>query len=151
MSHFTPRGARHTKRLLLTLLLVVAAAFVLAGVALAASSPAPNAKTTLRIGWVQDVDNLNPFIGIQGNDYMLWHLNYDFLVGFDAKTLEPRPELATEWEVSPDGKVWTFTIRSDSMWQDGVPVTARDVAFTFNYINDNQLLNLATYLSLIHI
>ena len=31
---------------------------------------------------------------------MLWHLNYDFLVGFDAKTLEPRPELATKWEVS---------------------------------------------------
>ena len=43
---------------------------------------------------------------------MLWHINYDFLVGFDAKTLEPRPELATKWEVSPDGKMWTFTIRS---------------------------------------
>ncbi len=147
MSHFTPRGARHTKRLLLTLLLVVAAAFVVASVAHAASSPAPDARTTLRIGWVQDVDNLNPFIGIQGTDYMLWHMNYDFLVGFDAETLEPRPELATAWEVSPDGKEWTFTIRSGSKWQDGVPVTARDVAFTFNYINDNELLNLATYTS----
>ena len=100
---------------------------------------------TLHIGWVQEPDNLNPFIGIQGTDYMLWHMNYDFLVGFDAKTLEPRPELATALEVSPDGKVWTFTIRGDSTWQDGVPVTARDVAFTFNYINDNQLLNLSTY------
>jgi peptide/nickel transport system substrate-binding protein len=110
------------------------------------SSASPAAEpVTLRIGWVQEPDNLSPFIGVQGTDYMLWHLNYDFLVGFDAKTLEPRPELATAWEVSPDGKMWTFTIRDDATWQDGVPVTANDVAFTFNYINENQLLNLAVY------
>jgi peptide/nickel transport system substrate-binding protein len=145
MSHRRRHGARHSLRILLPLLLAGVAALVLAGVALAASSPAPDARTSLHIGWVQEPDNLNPFIGIQGTDYMLWHLNYDFLVGFDAKTLEPRPELATKWEVSPDGKVWTFTIRSDSKWQDGVPVTARDVAFTFNYINENQLLNLSAY------
>ena len=94
---------------------------------------------------MQEPDNLNPFIGIQGLDYMFWHMNYDFLVGFDSKDLEPRPELATSWEVSPDGREWTFTIRSDAKWQDGVPVTAGDVAFTFNYIVDNKLLNLSTY------
>jgi peptide/nickel transport system substrate-binding protein len=128
------------------LALALLAALALAGPALASASPAAGGeKTILRVGWVQDIDNLNPFIGIQGNDYMLWHMNYDFLVGFDAKTLEPRPELATAWETSPDGLEWTFTIRSDSTWQDGVPVTAKDVAFTFNYIVDNQLLNLATY------
>jgi peptide/nickel transport system substrate-binding protein len=145
MSHRSRGGARRHKRVLLSLMLAGGAVLVLAGAALAASSPAPQAKTTLRIGWVQDVDNLNPFIGLQGTDYMLWHLNYDFLVGFDPQTLEPRPELATAWEVSPDGKVWTFTIRSGSTFQDGVPVTAKDVAFTFNYIVDNELLNLATY------
>ena len=73
---------------------------------------------------VQEPDNLNPFIGVQGIDYMFWHMNYDFLVGFDSKTLEPRPELATEWTVSEDGKEWTFTIREGSTWQDGEPVTA---------------------------
>jgi peptide/nickel transport system substrate-binding protein len=130
--------------MVLVLLLVAAAAIGVAGAA-ASSSPAAAEKVTLHIGWVQEPDNLNPFIGIQGTDYMLWHMNYDFLVGFDAQTLEPRPELATSWEVSPDGKVWTFTIRDDATWQDGRPVTAADVAFTFNYINDNELLNLATY------
>ena len=108
----------HGGRLLLAILLAAALLFVVCGPALAAESPSPSAGTTsLHIGWVQEPDNLNPFIGIQGTDYMLWHLNYDFLVGFDAKTLEPRPELATSWEVSPDGMVWTFTIRSDSTWQ----------------------------------
>ena len=150
MTHRTREGARLGRRLCLSLLVTAVVALALAGVALASASPTPTLygaedKTTLRIGWVQDVDNLNPFIGLQGTDYMLWHMNYDFLVGFDAETLEPRPELATAWEVSPDGKEWTFTIRSDSTFHDGVPVTARDVAFTFNYIVDNELLNLATY------
>ena len=150
MSHSARIGAPHSHRVLLSILSVVVASLVLAGVASAATSPSPSTagtgdKSTLHIGWVQEPDNLNPFIGIQGTDYMLWHMNYDFLVGFDAKTLEPRPELATKWEVSPDGLVWTFTIRSGSTWQDGVPVTARDVAFTFNYINTNQLLNLSAY------
>jgi len=150
MTHRTREGARLGRRLCLSLLVAAVVALALAGVALASASPTPTLygaedKTTLRIGWVQDVDNLNPFIGLQGTDYMLWHMNYDFLVGFDAETLEPRPELATAWEVSPDGKEWTFTIRSDSTFHDGVPVTARDVAFTFNYIVDNELLNLATY------
>ena len=152
MSHFARVGALHGRKVLLSLLVVVVAGLVVAGVASAASSPSPSTAgtgdtTTLHVGWLQEPDNLNPFIGIQGTDYMLWHMNYDFLVGFDPKTLEPRPELATKWEVSPDGLVWTFTIRSGSTWQDGVPVTARDVAFTFNYINKNQLLNLATYTS----
>ena len=139
-----PAGLSVKASLVMVLLLVLAAALCAPGVA-AASSPSPTEKVSLHVGWVQEPDNLNPFIGIQGTDYMLWHMNYDFLVGFDAKTLEPRPELATAWEVSADGKEWTFTIREGSTWQDGVPVTARDVAFTFNYIVDNELLNLSTY------
>ncbi len=146
MSH--ARAARRGAggRLLLAILLAAAFGLMVCGPALAESaSPAAISTTSLHIGWVQEPDNLNPFIGIQGTDYMLWHLNYDFLVGFDAKTLAPRPELATAWDVSPDGKVWTFTIRSGSTWSDGVPVTAKDVAFTFNYIYKNQLLNLSAY------
>ena len=134
-------GSRSLVLLGLALLLLLVAA----PLASASSASPAAAPSSLHIGWVQEPDNLNPFIGIQGTDYMLWHMNYDFLVGFDAKTLEPRPELATAWEVSPDGTEWTFTIRDDATWQDGQPVTASDVAFTFNYINENQLLNLAAY------
>ena len=35
-----------------------------------------------------------------------------------------------------DGKVWTFTIRSDAKWHDGVPVTAADVAYTVSLVQD---------------
>jgi peptide/nickel transport system substrate-binding protein len=135
-------------RLALMLAACIAIVAVGAAVALAASSssPAPSGGSlVVRIGQLQDPDNLNPFIGIQGLDYQIWHLNYDFLVGFDAKTLAPRPELATTWSVSPDGKTWTFQTRQGVKWQDGVPFTAADVAFTFNYIVKNNLSNLAVY------
>jgi peptide/nickel transport system substrate-binding protein len=40
-------------------------------------------------------------------------------------------DLATSYEVSEDGLVWTITLRDDAMFADGTPVTANDVAFTF--------------------
>jgi uncharacterized repeat protein (TIGR01451 family) len=39
------------------------------------------------------------------------------------------PELATGWDVSPDARVYTFTMRSDAFWTDGNPVTAYDVEY----------------------
>lgn len=145
MSHPGSPHVRSAAAILVAVLLA-AAALAMGATALADSpSPAPDGITTLHIGWLTEPDNLNPFVGIQGSSYQVWKLNYDLLVGFDDKTLEPRPELATAWEVSDDGTEWTFTIRDDATWQDGEPVTAGDVAFTLDYIRDNELLNLATY------
>ena len=41
-------------------------------------------------------------------------------------------DLATEYSVSEDGKTWTVTIREDAVFSDGEPLTAADVAYTFN-------------------
>jgi peptide/nickel transport system substrate-binding protein len=115
----------------------------------AAESPSPDAgKVTLRLGWTEDVENLNPFIGF-GSSYEVWCLNYDFLVGYNAEDGSPRPEIAESWETSPDGKVWTFHIRKGVTWQDGEPLTAKDVAFSLNYIVENQLASYSTYTKLI--
>jgi peptide/nickel transport system substrate-binding protein len=46
--------------------------------------------------------------------------------------LEFENDLATNYSVSDDGKVWTVTIRDDAKFSDGTPVTAEDVAYTFN-------------------
>ncbi len=51
------------------------------------------------------------------------------LVDLDDETSEVKPELATSWTVSPDGTVYTFTLRSDVYWTDGRPVTAQDVRY----------------------
>jgi oligopeptide transport system substrate-binding protein len=51
------------------------------------------------------------------------------LVDLDDETGEVNPELATSWTVSPNGTVYTFTLRSDITWSDGNPVTAQDVRY----------------------
>lgn len=46
--------------------------------------------------------------------------------------LRMQPDLATSWVLSDDRRTWTVTIRSDARFSDGSPLTAADVAFTFN-------------------
>jgi len=40
------------------------------------------------------------------------------------------------YTIDGDGKVWTFTIRGDARWQDGVPVTASDAVYTVSLLQD---------------
>jgi len=139
----TPLGSRRRPRpaLLLLTAVVLGAGLVwgLGGALAADPSASPSAdKITLRVAWTNDPDNLNPFIGAETSSYEIWMLNYDFLVGYSLD-LQPTPELATSWEMSADGKIWTFHLREGVTWQDGVAFTAKDVAFTYNYIIDNQM------------
>jgi len=46
------------------------------------------------------------------------------------------PDLAERWEISPDGKTYTFYLRRTVKWHDGAPFTAADVVFTINAIKD---------------
>lgn len=52
------------------------------------------------------------------------------LVRYD-EGLEPVPYLAESWEWDAAGTELTFHLRDDVMWHDGMPTTARDVAFTY--------------------
>ena len=115
----------------------------------APSASASPGAATYRMGVMEYVDSLNPFIGYSGVDYSVYHLNYDFLVGFEPEKLQPRPEVAESWTHSPDGKTWTFKIRPGMKWQDGRPATAHDVAFTFTYIMENDLSNFTSYLAFV--
>lgn len=53
----------------------------------------------------------------------------DGLVAFDFKSddLTPKPSLARSWEASEDGLTWTFHLREDVVWSDGVPFTSQHV------------------------
>jgi peptide/nickel transport system substrate-binding protein len=44
------------------------------------------------------------------------------------------PALAEKWQVSPDGKRYTFTLVRNATWHDGKPVTSADVKWTFDTI-----------------
>lgn len=56
------------------------------------------------------------------------------LVAYDENgELEGR--LAHSWEHSPDYREWTYHLRTDVRWHDGVPVTAHDVKFTLELLS----------------
>jgi len=46
------------------------------------------------------------------------------------------PDLAEKWEISPDGKTYTFHLRANALWQDGKKLTSDDVIFTINTIQN---------------
>lgn len=47
------------------------------------------------------------------------------------------PWLAKSWSVNGDGTVYTFHLQENSLWHDGQPLTAEDVAFTLSYYRDH--------------
>src|SRR4051795_11610383 len=103
---------------------------------LATSSPAAaKDKVVFHVGILgEGVDSLNPFLGFQAPSYEMWGLTYDYLTGYTMKDMSPAPGLATKWTTSTDGTTWTFTVRSGVKFSDGVPLTAKDVAYTYNRI-----------------
>lgn len=48
--------------------------------------------------------------------------------------------LAKSWEHSPDYRTWTYHLRTDVRWHDGVPVTAHDVKFTMDLLSHPDVL-----------
>ena len=110
----------------------------------ASGSPSPStsaspAATTLRVGWLGGPEGTGPLTAFSTQARVILHLGYDLLTGYRSEDLGPKPELAESWSQSEDGLTWTFKIRQGATWQDGEPVTAADVAFTFNYVIDNEI------------
>ena len=56
-----------------------------------------------------------------------WHgyMIYDTLLATDADN-KIQPQMLEKWDVSPDGKTYTMTLRDGQKWHDGKPVTADD-------------------------
>jgi len=65
---------------------------------------------------------------------MLEHI-YDRLLDRDAKTLKPKPMLATSWKIVND-TTWEFALRQGVKFHNGEPFTAASVKATFDYALD---------------
>jgi len=83
---------------------------------------------------------LNPIV-VPGNLASIFTNKTVFngLIRFNSKTLNPEGDLAEKWEVAPDGKSITFTLRQGVKWHDGQPFTADDVKFTFDTMLDPKI------------
>ena len=113
--------------------LFFSAGLIACGAALAAE-PAP-AGTPTRGGTLTMILNPEPPSLVSGLNsaspvYTISPKMFDGLVTYD-RTFHLLPQLATSWQVAPDGLSITFHLRQGVKWHDGQPFTSADVEFTF--------------------
>src|SRR5262245_52462845 len=125
------------------LLLVVLAGCALDPIVVVPPTPTPPPPTptplprggTLTIRTATDAPELRPWQPRTRGEEQIISLLYSGLTRLDAK-LQPQPDLATSWTPSADGRLITFTLRTDAIWHDGRPVTADDVAYTLSALRE---------------
>jgi peptide/nickel transport system substrate-binding protein len=122
-------------RVAVTLLLVA-----LGAVSLTASAEAKK-PVSLTVALQQDIDSMNPLVGVNVSSYEVWNLQYATLTDKAAKDFSTIPGLAESWKGSKDGLTWTYTLRANLKWSDGKPLTSDDVVFTINRAHKEEWLN----------
>jgi peptide/nickel transport system substrate-binding protein len=108
------------------------------GPAKAAAEP-----TILKMGFMQEIDSLNPMVGLNDASYIYYGLVYD---GFHSvqNNYEYVPNIATSTRIVPEddpqlqatgepyGSVWEYTITTNATWHDTEPMTVEDVVWGVN-------------------
>jgi ABC-type transport system substrate-binding protein len=84
-----------------------------------------------------DFTFMDPALITNTNDYNIAANIYSGLLKFNPRTMEPEPDLAKSWTISPDGLTYTFNVRDNVQWHKGYgQLTARDVKYSFDRIMD---------------
>jgi peptide/nickel transport system substrate-binding protein len=105
-------------------------------IALPAAAPVGAADpVVLRVGTVQDLDAMNPYLTEYYVGWEVFGLNYQGLVDFGVNA-EPIGGFAKSW--TQDGNTWTFKIDPDLKWSDGKPATSEDARWTLQKLLDIQ-------------
>ena len=113
---------------------MTALAAILLAALTAAGSPVKGG--TIRFNGGQPPKSFNAYVDNNNYSSMVFDLMYDKLLGMNETTTELEGALADRWEVSPDGRVFTFHLNPRAKWSDGEPVTAADVKWTFDAVMD---------------
>ncbi|MFT3974044.1 MAG: ABC transporter substrate-binding protein [Amaricoccus sp.] len=118
-----------TRRSLLKLTAGTCAAALIAGApALAATPP----DTLVAAFAIDDIISLDPGEAFELTTAEITSNTYSLLVRLDlADTSKVSPDLAESWTVSEDGKTFTFKLKPDVVFASGNPLTASDVAWSF--------------------
>ena len=89
---------------------------------------------TLLLGNGAEPRDLDPHVVIAYTDYNILVALFEGLTVLDEATSRPLPGMAEHWDISKDGLVYTFHLRTDAKWSNGDPVTAEDFVFSMERI-----------------
>ena len=100
------------------------------------------AKDTLVVAVASDVHLLDPAVSSDNYDWRQIYPSYDRLVKYKVVkgegSTEVEPMAAESWKVSSDGMVWTIKIRKGIKFEDGTPLDAKAVKFSFDRVLEDR-------------
>ena len=94
-----------------------------------------SAATILRRDSAVEPETLDPQKSAGGPEQMIETDLFEGLTTYDSAA-HAVPGVASNWDISADGLIWTFHLRPDAKWSDGTPVTADDFVAGFQRLVD---------------
>ena len=105
-----------------------------------------NREGTLHWGNGTEPQSLDPHIATGVPEHHIISSLMEGLVNKDGETLEPRPGVAKSWDISADGRVYTFYLRQDARWSNGDLHNAHDYVWSWWRALQPALGNLYAYM-----
>jgi len=97
----------------------------------------PSGKDTLTIVFQANQGTLDPHFAATNQEMLIIRNVYNALLKYKPDSVELTGDLATSWDVSPDGLTYTFKLRQDVDWQKGFGhFTANDVKASFDRVKN---------------
>ena len=103
----------------------------------ATPTPSPQMGGELKVPLMAP-DSFNPLLTQSRDILNFLNLIFEHPLVLDEKS-RPAPSLVEKWEVSEDGRTWTFHVRKDVKWQNGQAMTGEDILFTFQALQSGKL------------
>ena len=104
----------------------------------AGPGPSPTKEPPIVFGTLDDIKTLDIGKMSWANDLRMAMALWDGLTSYDLNRPDgavlPIPAIAEKWDITPDGKTYTFHLRRDGRWSNGDPVTADDFIFAWKRV-----------------
>ena len=124
------------RRNLISALLVLLAALCVVGLTLSKST---RGRADFRFVNGTEPKTLDPSVMVGEPEGRIAEGLFEGLTRLEARSLTPIPGVAESWEITPDGKTYTFHLRENARWSDGHPVTAQDFAYSWRRMQEPAL------------
>ncbi len=98
---------------------------------LGAGSATPHRGGTLRFGYEGDLNTIDPALANDTTAGIPTRLIHEGLINYAPGSVELAPALAERWEVSPDGRTYTFHLRPGIVFSDGSVITSEDFRYSW--------------------
>ncbi|MGB1251440.1 MAG: ABC transporter substrate-binding protein [Candidatus Promineifilaceae bacterium] len=109
--------------------------------------PIPESLVELDVGILGGFRSRDPQLAAGDNTLSLMENLYVGLTRFSEATGEIEPQLATDWNVSADGLIWTFNLRNDVFWVQAA--TLGEPVFNFGEIDPQLLVDIEAIRSVV--